>query len=110
MNPAPDGALFLTAHHTITGRLTGFSAGRDDYLANAFHLAELVGRLRAASRRTRPKDPAVNGDLVLDPVRFTCTAAGQPVDLLTPTEIGLLAALIASTEGLSHPRELVRTG
>ncbi|MGW6684212.1 response regulator transcription factor [[Kitasatospora] papulosa] len=85
--------VFLTAHHTITERLSGFSAGGDDYLAKPFHLAELAARLRAALRRAGPKAPAVAGDLVLDPVRFTCTAAGRPVGL-TPTEFRLLAALI----------------
>ncbi|MFI6949972.1 response regulator transcription factor [Streptomyces sp. NPDC050422] len=101
--------VFLTAHHTINDRLTGFSAGGDDYLAKPFHLAELAARLRAALRRAGPRAPAVAGDLVLDPVRFTCTAAGQPVDL-TPTEFRLLATLIAATGGLVQRRELVRAG
>lgn len=101
--------VFLTAHHTITDRLTGFSAGGDDYLAKPFHLAELAARLRAALRRAGPKAPAVAGDLVLDPVRFTCTAAGHPVGL-TPTEFRLLAALIASAGGLVPRRELLRAG
>lgn len=82
--------VFLTAHHTITERLSGFSAGGDDYLAKPFHLAELVAHLRAARRRAGPKAPAVPGDLVLDPVPFSCTAAGRPVEL-TPTESRLLA-------------------
>ncbi|MEH0399195.1 response regulator transcription factor [Streptomyces sp. B21-088] len=101
--------VFLTAHHTITDRLSGFSAGGDDYLAKPFHLAELAARLRAALRRAGPKAPVVAGDLVLDPVRFTCTAAGRPVEL-TPTEFRLLAALIASAGGLVQRRELVRAG
>ncbi|WP_326739894.1 response regulator transcription factor [Streptomyces sp. NBC_01022] len=101
--------VFLTAHHTINDRLTGFSAGGDDYLAKPFHLAELAARLRAALRRAGPRAPAAVGDLVLDPVRFTCTAAGTPVDL-TPTEFRLLATLIAATGGLVQRRELVRAG
>lgn len=44
--------LFLTARHHLTDRLSGFSAGADDYLAKPFHLAELTARLRAALRMT----------------------------------------------------------
>ncbi|MEU0133317.1 response regulator transcription factor [Streptomyces sp. NPDC006296] len=101
--------VFLTAHHTITDRLTGFSAGGDDYLAKPFHLAELAARLRVTLRRAGPQAPAVAGDLVLDPVRFTCTVAGRPVGL-TPTEFRLLAALAASAGSLVRRRELVRAG
>ncbi|MER6572392.1 response regulator, partial [Streptomyces sp. NPDC001093] len=46
--------LFLTARQGLTDRLSGFSAGGDDYLPKPFHLAELAARLRAALRRTAP--------------------------------------------------------
>lgn len=36
--------IFLTARHQLTDRLSGFSAGADDYLAKPFHLAELAAR------------------------------------------------------------------
>lgn len=49
--------VFLTAHHHLADRLTGFSAGGDDYLAKPFHLAELAARLRAALRRAGPRRP-----------------------------------------------------
>ncbi|MER8046726.1 response regulator transcription factor [Streptomyces sp. NPDC094032] len=101
--------LFLTAHDGLADRLTGFSAGGDDYLAKPFHLAELAARLRAALRRSGPPVPSVAGDLSLDPVRYTCAVAGAELDL-TPTEFRLLAVLIAASGALVTRRELVRAG
>ncbi|MEU3910206.1 MULTISPECIES: response regulator transcription factor [unclassified Streptomyces] len=102
--------IFLTAHHHLTDRLAGFSAGGDDYLAKPFHLAELAARLRAALKRASgPPSAAAAGDVILDPARFTCTAAGSPVGL-TPTEFRLLAALLAAGGALVSRRELLRAG
>ncbi|MER5810928.1 response regulator transcription factor [Streptomyces sp. NPDC002033] len=101
--------IFLTAHHHLTDRLSGFSAGGDDYLAKPFHLVELAARLRAALKRAGPPPATAAGDVVLDPARFTCTAAGSPVDL-TPTEFRLLAALLAAGGALLSRRELLRAG
>ncbi|MFB7781746.1 response regulator transcription factor [Streptomyces vinaceus] len=113
--------IFLTAHHHLTDRLSGFSAGGDDYLAKPFHLAELAARLRAALRRAGPPPTTsaatatatatatTTGDFVLDPARFTCTAAGNPVHL-TPTEFRLLAPLLAAAGALVSRRALLRAG
>ncbi|MFE2853566.1 response regulator transcription factor [Streptomyces lavendulae] len=101
--------IFLTAHHHLTDRLSGFSAGGDDYLAKPFHLAELAARLRAALKRSGPPPTTAAGDVILDPARFTCTVAGSPVDL-TPTEFRLLAALLAAGGVLVSRRELLRAG
>ncbi|BAC67837.1 MULTISPECIES: response regulator transcription factor [Streptomyces] len=101
--------IFLTAHHRLTDRLSGFSAGGDDYLPKPFHLAELAARLRAAVKRAAPLPAATAGDLVLDPVRHSVSVRGTPVDL-TPTEFRLLAALMAASGGIVRRRELVRAG
>src|SRR5438105_3396969 len=45
--------LFLTARDALTDRLSGFSAGGDDYLTKPFDLEELVARLQALLRRSR---------------------------------------------------------
>ncbi|WP_449349771.1 response regulator transcription factor, partial [Streptomyces shaanxiensis] len=101
--------LFLTARHHITDRLSGFSAGGDDYLPKPFHLAELTARLRAALRRAGPPSPATAGDLVLDPVGHHATVRGVPV-ALSPTEFRLLAVLAAAGGNLVRRRDLVRAG
>ncbi|MFD5078751.1 response regulator transcription factor [Streptomyces sp. NPDC058371] len=101
--------IFLTAHHGLTDRLSGFSAGGDDYLSKPFHLAELAARLRAALKRATPQPAATSGDLVLDAVRHTASVHGAPVSL-TPTEFRLLATLMAAGGDLVRRRELVRAG
>ncbi|MEH0416208.1 response regulator transcription factor [Streptomyces sp. B21-083] len=101
--------IFLTAHHRLTDRLSGFSAGGDDYLPKPFHLAELAARLRAAVRRAAPLPAATAGDLVLDAVRHSVSVHGTLVDL-TPTEFRLLAALMTGAGGVVRRRELLRAG
>ncbi|MFJ8935047.1 response regulator transcription factor [Streptomyces sp. NPDC102365] len=101
--------IFLTARHRLTDRLSGFSAGGDDYLPKPFHPAELAARLRAALKRTAPPPAVSAGDLVIDAVRHVVSIRDAPVDL-TPTEFRLLAALMAATGGIVHRRELVRAG
>ncbi|MBC9725274.1 response regulator transcription factor [Streptomyces sp. TRM68367] len=101
--------IFLTAHHRLADRLSGFSAGCDDYLPKPFHLTELAARLRAAVKRTEPRPATTAGDLVLDPVRHGISAHGTRI-ALTPTEFRLLAALMAASGGIVRRRELLRAG
>jgi DNA-binding response OmpR family regulator len=79
----PTGVLMLTAASTLEDRVEGLGIGADDYLAKPFHLAELVARVRALSRRSRrPLPPTlVHGDLELDSSRRTVTRAGEAVPL-----------------------------
>ncbi|MFE2940945.1 response regulator transcription factor [Streptomyces sp. NPDC059255] len=101
--------VFLTAHDTLTDRLSGFSSGGDDYLAKPFHLAELAARVRAALRRAG-RDPAIDvRGLRLDPVRHELTARDTAVPL-TPTEFRLLACLMAAPGTAVRRRALLRAG
>jgi two-component system, OmpR family, response regulator len=101
--------LFLTARDALTDRVTGFSAGGDDYLTKPFAFAELVVRLQALLRRA-PTDTAVEaGSLRLDPLRHIASADGHKVPL-TPTEFRLLAKLVANQGSTVRRRDLVRTG
>jgi DNA-binding response OmpR family regulator len=43
--------LILTARDTVEDRVSGLTAGADDYLVKPFAMAELVARLRALERR-----------------------------------------------------------
>jgi DNA-binding response OmpR family regulator len=49
----------LTVSTTVTERVAGLSLGADDYLTKPFAFAELVARVRALGRRTRPAAPPV---------------------------------------------------
>jgi two-component system response regulator MprA len=101
--------VFLTARDNITDRLSGFSAGGDDYLCKPFHLAELAARVRAALRRAG-REPSVEvEELRLDPVRHQLQVRGLPV-ALTPTEFRLLACLMAAPGAVVRRRALLRAG
>ena len=79
----PSRVLMLTAAGTLEDRVAGLGIGADDYLPKPFHLAELVARVRALSRRSRPAlaPTLVHGDLELDSARRRVTRAGRPVAL-----------------------------
>ena len=99
--------LFLTARDAVTDRLSGFSAGGDDYLTKPFALAELVARLRALLKRSGLDSTTTVGDLVLDPVTHAAACEQQRVPL-TPTEFRLLATLAARLGEAVRRRELIR--
>jgi two-component system response regulator MprA len=99
--------IFLTARHRLADRLSGFSAGGDDYLPKPFHLAELAARLRVALRRSAPAAVTTAGDLVLDATRHSVRAGDIHVDL-SPTEFRLLAPLVAAGGAIVSRRDLVR--
>ncbi|MEV6949714.1 response regulator transcription factor [Streptomyces sp. NPDC051172] len=101
--------IFLTARQSLTDRLSGFSAGGDDYLPKPFHLVELAARLRAALKRAAPPPRPAAGDLALDALRHSLTVRGTEVDL-SPTEFRLLAPLMATPGEIVSRRELVRAG
>ncbi|MFG3590340.1 response regulator transcription factor [Streptomyces sp. NPDC047990] len=108
-NGFPGPVIFLTARHQLSDRLSGFSAGGDDYLPKPFHLAELAARLRAALKRAAPRPATSRGDLVLDAVGHTVTVLGAPV-ALSPTEFRILATLVAADGALVRRIDLVRSG
>ena len=99
--------LFLTARDAMTDRLSGFSAGGDDYVTKPFHFDEVVARLRAMLRRSAADASTTVGALRLDPVAHAIS--GDVGDTsLTPTEFRLLAALAAQPTAVVRRRDLVR--
>ncbi len=88
--------IFLTARDEEPDRVNGFDLGADDYVTKPFSLNELLGRIRAVLRRTRPGDPGSRlcvADLELDEDAHEVKRAGAVVDL-TPTEYRLLRFLM----------------
>jgi two-component system OmpR family response regulator len=104
-NSAP--VLFLTARDAVNDRLSGFSAGGDDYLTKPFHFDELVARLRALLRRSGADPVTTVGPLRLDPTTHAARAGDLEV-ALTPTEYRVLAALAARPGVVLRRRDLVR--
>lgn len=92
--------LMLTAREEEMDRVMGLSLGADDYVVKPFSPRELVERVKAILRRTRPRPPAeerilAHGGLVLDPDKCKVTLDGTPVSLTT-SEYKLLQTLMAS--------------
>ncbi|MFE2722621.1 response regulator transcription factor [Kitasatospora sp. NPDC059327] len=102
--------LFLTAHDALPDRLSGFSAGGDDYLAKPFHLAELAARVRAAIRRNGRAPGVEVDDLSLDPVAHVLRSTTAEPVALTPTEFRLLACLMSTPGAAVRRRTLLRAG
>lgn len=94
-NGDPMPVLILTARDALDDRVSGLSAGADDYVLKPFELDELVARLHALLRRAAGQHDAVlsHGSLRLDPQRRSVTLRGRPVDL-SRREFELLHALI----------------
>jgi two-component system phosphate regulon response regulator PhoB len=89
--------LMLTARSEESDELVGFSAGADDYVAKPFSVKVLLQRIAALLRRREQgaadRDVLVSQGIMIDRSRHRATVAERPVDL-TPSEFGLLAALV----------------
>jgi two-component system OmpR family response regulator len=85
--------LFLTARDSVQDRISGITAGGDDYVTKPFSLEEVVARLRGLVRRSaqtiRSEATLVVGDLQLDEDSHEVTRGGSSVRL-TNTEFELL--------------------
>jgi DNA-binding response OmpR family regulator len=100
--------LMLTAAGTIEDRVDGLGLGADDYLPKPFAFAELVARIRALARRSRPPLPPLlaRGDLRLDPAIRVATRAGQRL-ALTPKEFAVLELLLEARGAVVPAEELL---
>ena len=59
-------AIFLTSHSKKEKLKEGFSSGGDDYITKPFDNEELLLRIEALLRRTRPTLPTQVGDFTID--------------------------------------------
>jgi DNA-binding response OmpR family regulator len=100
--------LMLTAAATLEDRVEGLGIGADDYLPKPFHLAELVARIRALARRSRPAlaPTLVHADLELDSARRLVTRAGRPV-ALSAKEFAVLELLLGAQGAVLSSEELL---
>lgn len=94
--------LMLTARTAVQDRVEGLDMGADDYLVKPFQLEELLARMRALLRRTRPEKPPqfTFADLVLD-TGTRQAYRGDRVINLTPKEYELLELF------MRHPRQVL---
>jgi DNA-binding response OmpR family regulator len=75
--------LMLTAAGSVIDRVRGLSLGADDYLTKPFAFAELVARVRALGRRSRPAAPPVleRAGIRLDTTRYDVVRDGRGISL-----------------------------
>jgi DNA-binding response OmpR family regulator len=88
--------VMLTARGDDADRVVGLEIGADDYVPKPFNPRELLARMRAILRRTRPKAPPSErvevGPLVVDVPGHKATLAGADLNL-TSFEFRILVVL-----------------
>ena len=103
--------IVLSARHTDAEKVALLDAGADDYMTKPFSPDELKARVRAHLRRARaggvplPNGAITHGDLVID-LDARLVKRGGAVVHLTPTEWGLLRALLAAAGRTLTHRQL----
>jgi DNA-binding response OmpR family regulator len=113
--------LMATARADLSSRVHGLHLGADDYLVKPYDVRELMARIHAATRRSRPPSAGAaatgtparrppgrrvrRGDVVIDVDRRVVEVAGSAV-ALTRKEFDLLA-LLAREPGVVFRREQI---
>ncbi|GEP10593.1 phosphate regulon transcriptional regulator PhoB [Methylobacterium gnaphalii] len=90
--------IMLTARGEEGDRVRGLATGADDYIVKPFSVPELLARVRALLRRTKPAHVSGTlsaGDIELDRVSHRIRRSGREIHL-GPTEFKLLEFLMRS--------------
>ena len=101
--------IMLTEKQSLEDKVTGFSAGADDYIGKPFSPVELELRIQALIRRAEGQKQEIErktikcGDLEMDLEGHTVSVDGKEV-VLTPLEFNILKVL-ASTPGYVYSRQ-----
>ncbi|MGD0439413.1 MAG: response regulator transcription factor [Acidimicrobiales bacterium] len=108
------GIIVVSARGGQHDKVAALNFGADDYLTKPFSIEELLARITATLRRTRPAEPVDAsplcievGDLVVDLEKRLVTRGGEVVHL-TPTEFSLLRELAVDRGKLLSHAELLR--
>lgn len=92
--------LMLTARDTEQDKLEGFDAGTDDYLTKPFSLHELLARVQALYRRSKPDTRVLSvADLEFDQ-HTLIVRRGERRIVLTPAALRLLRILMITSPGV----------
>jgi two-component system KDP operon response regulator KdpE len=108
------GMIVVSAGGGQNDKVAALNYGADDYMTKPFGIEELLARITATLRRTRPAEPVEAsplrvevGELVIDLERRLVTLGGEVVHL-TPTEFALLRELAVNRGKLLTHEQLLR--
>jgi two-component system, OmpR family, KDP operon response regulator KdpE len=105
--------IVLSARTDSPDKVEALDAGADDYVTKPFGMDELLARLRASLRRATSLGPG-GDDPVITTEHFTIDLAAKKVRRdgdevhLTPTEWGILEALVHNPGKLVSQKEILR--
>ncbi|MEU0985530.1 response regulator transcription factor [Streptomyces sp. NPDC005953] len=109
----PDTAIVFLTARDAPAEIVGALGFGDDYITKPFNVDEVVARVTAVLRRTRPADvlsvppPLRYGDLELDETTYAVRRGGRSVQL-TPTEYALLRFLVRNGGRVVPKDQLLR--
>jgi DNA-binding response OmpR family regulator len=100
--------LMLTAASAVKQRVAGLGLGADDYLTKPFAFAELVARIQALGRRSRPDARPVieRSGIRLDPHRGTVHRDEHQLQL-SRKEFAVLLELLRADGGVVSAEQLL---
>src|SRR5246127_2313278 len=102
--------VVLTVRDDEQEKVAALDAGAEDYVTKPFSTPELLARLRAAQRKTRPAEEVSvfkNGDLVVDLTSHVVTRSGREIKL-SATEYGLLRLFVKHPGRVLTHRHILR--
>lgn len=102
--------VIVTARNQVAERIKGLRAGADDFVVKPYDVHELLARIEAVTRRSRPmrsesdaRVQLLDGDLEIDLVARQVLVDGAPIEL-TRKEFDIIAVL-ARYPGVAVPKE-----
>jgi two-component system KDP operon response regulator KdpE len=108
------GIIVVSARRGERDKVSALNMGADDYMTKPFSIEELLARITATLRRSRPvasesqQETTINiGDIKLDLTRRRVTRDGADIHL-TPTEFALLRELATDRGKLLSHADLLR--
>lgn len=101
--------IMITAKVEEIDRIIGLELGADDYICKPFSPREVVARVKAVLRRSRPQaeeKKRVVGSITLDENTYQVTVGDRELKL-TPSEFGLLKVMMAQPDRVFSRNELL---
>ena len=102
--------LVLSVRDDDQSKVAALDAGAEDYVTKPFSTPELLARLRAAQRKTRPEEEISvfkNGDLIVDLTARVVTRGCDEIKL-TATEYALLRLFVRHPGRVLTHRHILR--